>query len=598
MKPVLLWSVVAAVALLALESCATQSVGPPVKPLTLSETYSREISNLISSGKPLNAIAEISAIEKSGSTSLSPASLDRLRLQAEDKTVALFKKAVDAKNYQNAVDLYDSAGRYHGTSAFAGWNRAKLLLGLAQSELEKGWNVPALLSFRKALGKGADPGSALSTFADLAIQENDQTTMKEIIAYLTRNKQPVPAAYTKLANEKTTPAQTIPGVVMVWVDLGITLQNGVGVPHAELGTGFFIDRAGYLITNYHVIRDVASPRYRGYSRLFVIPSANSNVRIPARVVGYDKVLDIALLKTEMTPGYVFSFAPQTPMQQGESIFAIGSPGGLQSTMTSGIISANDRHFMQLGNTFQIDASLNPGNSGGPLLTPDAKLVGVNFAGIPEFQGINFSIPIAWVEKILPQLYAGGEDSHPWLGVDVREAKQGLTVIYVVPGSPAAHAGIVPGDIITSIDGKEYRSIVDAQAALLDERPGMLVSVGTLHDGKKQNELVALGNRPFMPLRVAAERDVRQNLFPPLFGMTVQKTGGFLGQTDYRVTKVYPGSIAQQTDLSPGDPITIKGWQVDPKQGVAVLQFYTERQKTAFLGSTVAMAAPLASHNIL
>lgn len=580
-----------------LVSCATQR-GVEVQPKALGQVRVDDITKLIAEDKPLDAIAQISALQGSAQTDIPATQLQALFHEAQTKTQTLFQKAVSSQDYQQAIQLFDSAQQYDGTNALAGWTRGKLLVELARSYLKKGMDIPALLTFRKALAAGADPGSDLTTFGDLALSENDRTTIGDVVDYLSKHKMQIPAAYTKLLDEVVAPDKVISGVVMVWVNLGIELQNGVGVPHGEIGTAFFIDKTGYLITNYHVIRNIVDPKYRGYARLFVVPYNNPNDRIPARVVGYDKVFDIALLKTEMKPGYIFSFGGRYKFQPGEQIYAVGSPGGLQNTMTSGIVSATGRRFLQLGDTLQVDVPLNPGNSGGPLLDQNSQLMGINFAGIPEFQGINFSIPANWVQEIIPELYAGGEVTHPWLGVDLHQTVHGLEVIYVFPGSPADEAGIKPGDILETVNGTTYTKVVAAQNALLDFAPGTLVKVTWQRSGKPLQALIALGKRPFVPLETALARDTREKLFPPLFGMEVERTSSFLWQTSYRVTKVYSGSVADETGLSPGDPITVNGWQVDKNQGVVILQFYVKKRTAGFLGSEVQIGGSLKNSNFL
>jgi len=167
-------------------------------------------------------------------------------------------------------------------------------------------------------------------------------------------------------------------------------------------------------------------------------------RIPAKVVGYDKAFDLALIKTEITPDYVFGGWSGQTLTPGDRIFAIGSPAGLEKTITSGIISAMGRRLLQVGDSMQVDVPLNPGNSGGPLLDEKGDVIGIVFAGMQQFPGLNFAVPYNWVEKALPALFKGGAAVHPWLGMAVAETEKGLEVIYTVPDEPAAQAGIAAG----------------------------------------------------------------------------------------------------------------------------------------------------------
>ena len=207
----------------------------------------------------------------------------------------------------------------------------------------------------------------------------------------------------------------ISATVTVWVDRGLSIQRGIGYANHVIGSGFFIDRRGYLVTNYHVISSEVDPDYEGYSRLYIRLAENPDARIPARVVGWDPVFDLALLKTEITPPEIFQLGSSADLRVGTRIYAIGSPAGLDQTITSGIVSAQDRRLLSLGGVLQIDAPINHGNSGGPIIDEAGRVQAVVFAGIESFEGLNFAIPVELLKLILPQLYAGGLVSHPWLG---------------------------------------------------------------------------------------------------------------------------------------------------------------------------------------
>ena len=189
----------------------------------------------------------------------------------------------------------------------------------------------------------------------------------------------------------------ISGTVTIWVDLGIHVSKGLGYANRAIGSGFFIDRSGYIVTNYHVIQSEVDPEYEGYSRLYIKLSSDPETRIPARVVGWDPLLDLALLKTEIDAPYVFPLGSSIELDVGEKIYAIGAPAGLDWTITSGIVSAKGRRLLTMGPVMQIDAAINAGNSGGPILDENGNVEAIAFAGVLEHQGLNFAIPIEYLK---------------------------------------------------------------------------------------------------------------------------------------------------------------------------------------------------------
>ena len=166
----------------------------------------------------------------------------------------------------------------------------------------------------------------------------------------------------------------IKGTVTVFVDKGIKIQRGIGYADAVLGSGFFISKDGYIVTNHHVIADMVDKKYEGFSRLYIKLAEDPDTRVPAKVVGYDKTLDLALLKTEIDAPYVFALGSSSDLSVGDKVYAIGSPLGLEKTLTSGIISSTDRQLFTAGTVFQVDAAINSGNSGGPLIDEKGRVV--------------------------------------------------------------------------------------------------------------------------------------------------------------------------------------------------------------------------------
>lgn len=473
-----------------------------------------------------------------------------------------------------------------------------LYLSWALAEEETGNEVSALYRLMQMQDLGGPEPDLLRRFADHAASLNDDAALRRIVEELESRGVDVSEETRRRMDTDRTPREAMPGTATIWVNRGIRMEQGTGVPDRVIGSGFFIDPRGYLITNYHVVRSEVDPEYEGYSRLFVRLPGDDDSRIPARVVGYDRIFDVALLKVEITPDYIFSVTDIRALDPGSEVRAIGSPGGLDNSITSGIISATGRRFLQLGDALQIDVPVNPGSSGGPLLNTDGQLVGVVFAGVQQFQGVNFAIPSFWLQRLVPRLYEEGELSHVWLGVSLREASDGLAVNYVAPQSPADRMGLSRDDVIRAVDGREVSTIAGAQEALLGHRPGTLVAVELRSGEDEQIRLARVDERPFSPIEHALEYQQEDEVFAPLFGMEINNIGTFPWQRRYVVTDVYPGSVADETGLSPQDPFSLQRWQVDYDRRIALAQIIIRKRKAGFLESGVQLTSYLEQDNFL
>lgn len=582
---------------LLLFSCATTAVRTDREPHPSdAKSDLTSIERHISAGSPLMALAEISAAERMG-VGIPRTKLDDLSSLANAKIREQFKKSVEAGDFESAYPLFASAGAVD-PSVFSGWTTAKVALGLAEQYRKKNMLIPALLWFDRALKEGADVAPLIASYGELALSEQDRPVISDIAGYLEKAKLKVPKGYTSLLTQKTTPTEMLKGVVTIWVNRGIQVENGIGFPDRIIGSGFFIDKEGYLITNYHVIASVVDSSSKEYARLFIRLSDAGNAKIPAKVVGYDKIFDIALLKADVKPQFIFSLTSSDALEPGQKVYAIGSPGGLENTVTSGIISATRRRLQQVGDVMQIDVPVNPGNSGGPLIDDKSLVLGVVFAGIEQFQGVNFAIPSFWVTQLLPALYQGGEIHHSWLGMALQETTTGLQVVYVLPGSPAARAGLQVGDMLASLDGEKYATVLEVQSRLLSLPIGSLVHLTWTRGSTMENGFLALAARPFAPLEEELPHQPRQSFFGVLFGMDVKETGHFLWHTDYLVTKVYTNSPADEAGLSAGDLITVTSWKVDMKKDYAALQFTVKKKTKEFLHNVVEFAAGLLVNNFI
>ncbi len=571
-----------------------------VKAPSIEEIDRNKIEELIKSNNPFKALQLLSAYEQRN-RQYDSQFVAQARRDGIDLLVNGFSQALKEKDYLEAITYYKSLkniGELDTLHVKVGieWNLRRLYYLLAEEYEKAGNNYVTLFYYLRSLEEGNESKDNLLNILKLSRILKNRTVYQKILALAETQKISIPDKYRRGIWEKPDLSEMINGTVTIWINRGVSVEHGVGFPDRVIGSGFFIDSKGYLLTNYHVIKSEVDPEYEGYSRLFVKLSKNSEEKIPAKVVGYDRVFDIALVKVEVKPDFIFYPSDSIVTQPGDRVFAIGSPGGLENTVTSGIVSAVDRKFLQLGTAIQVDAPLNPGNSGGPLLNNNAELVGIVFAGIEQFEGVNFAIPWSWVRGVVPFLYDGGEHRESWLGLCLYESEKGLEVVYTVPDEPAEIAGLRSGDIIESVNGIRITKREELNRILIENNPKTLMRITWKRKGKKHSAVVSLDERPFIPVEVALDRDDRDRVIYPLFGMKLEKTGSFLWKTNYMVKRVLVGSVADETGISVDDPLNIQGWKVDKKKKLAILQIYIKKRKAGFLESVVQLAAYLETDN--
>ena len=393
----------------------------------------------------------------------------------------------------------------------------------------------------------------------------------------------------------------IQGTVTVWVDLGVKVENGMGYAARVIGSGFFIDPRGYIVTNHHVIEEIVSPKNPGYGKVFIKMAESDDQRIPAKVVGYDSVHDLALLKTEAKVPYVFNLGSKSQLSVGSVIYAIGSPLGLERTLTSGVVSSADRKLFTTGSAVQIDAAINSGNSGGPCIDKNGVVQGVVFAGIASYQGLNFAIPIEYLKQDLPILYRGGERRFPWLSAYGKTAKAGrvnygLEVQYIKPASAMARAGMEAGDVVVELDGKKVSSLEDAQDILRDHTPGSILACSYLKGGSyeaKKECLLYLTERPKNPGYEIYQGDTIQHSFIAIFGMELIPSSTLNSRT-FVVKNVLPGSAADENGFSENDPLTVARIQFNDDKSAILAAFSTKNRRNGYLDINIALQAMLDS----
>jgi len=294
-------------------------------------------------------------------------------------------------------------------------------------------------------------------------------------------------------------------------------------PYKEqgMGSGFIISPDGYIVTNYHVIKDA--------DEIKVAVGLKNKEKYEAKKIGWDEKTDIALIKINAhnLPTVVLGDSDQVKV--GDWVVAIGSPFEFPHTLTAGIVSAKGRRLGGPYDDFiQTDASINPGNSGGPLVNMRGEVIGINTMIIsPGLSGgnvgIGFAIPINLVKALLPQLKEKGRVIRAWLGVYIQEvtpelaqsfglkSAKGALVSQVVKGSPAEKAGIKAGDIILEFDGKEVEDWNDLPLMVSMRKPGERVRVKIYRDGKVLDLWVTLAKMPGEERMARAQLPEKANL---------------------------------------------------------------------------------------
>lgn len=392
--------------------------------------------------------------------------------------------------------------------------------------------------------------------------------------------------------------QCIEATATIWVDKGIAIHNGVGYADRVLGSGFFIDKRGYLITNHHVINDLVDPKYEGYSRLYIRLASDQDTRIPARVIGYDDVLDLALLKVEIDPPYVLQLGSSQDLHVGDKVSAIGTPLGLHGTLTSGIVSAVDRKLFTTGSVLQIDAAVNSGNSGGPLIDQQMKVQAIVFAGILQYQGLNFAIPVEYLRQDLPFLYHGGKRKHVWIGAYGHTKKElnrnsGLEVQYVMPGGVAFRAGLKKGDVITSVGGRKVYSLENVQDVFRSYSSESIIPFEYQREGNSYDGFLYLEQRPKQPGYEIYKSDILTGSFIPIFGMEMIPSSTLTAKK-YTVTDVIKGSVADESGFSATDPVYVSDVDFSEEKDAISVTMNTRKRKKGYLDITIRIGSQLDS----
>ncbi len=423
-----------------------------------------------------------------------------------------------------------------------------------------------------------------------------RTSQQEGVAVSNNSGIPmVPANFSDLAE------RVRPGVVNIQVvkkvqNVGLAFPNFPGGPFGDespfgrffggnpsaerkeeaVGSGFIISPEGFILTNNHVVEDAEQIKAK----------LSDGREYNGKIVGRDPKTDLAVVKIDGAKDlHPLLLGNSEDVKVGSWVVAVGSPFGLEETVTQGIVSGKGRVIGSgpYDDFIQTDASINPGNSGGPLIDMRGEVIGINTAINPNGQGIGFAIPINMAKNIVPQLEQKGSVTRGWLGIGIQQmtpaleksfglkGKGGVLVADVYKGSPAERAGIERGDIILQFDGKEVAESRDLPRIVASTSVGKTVNIKLLRDGKEIQRTVKVGE--LEEKTEAAHLPSRKSLGITVESLTpeIARDLGVEQGLGVAVSSVEPGSPAADAGIRTGDVIQ----EVDRKPVKSVEDF---RQK--------------------
>jgi serine protease Do len=345
----------------------------------------------------------------------------------------------------------------------------------------------------------------------------------------------------------------------------------------SLGSGFIVDKTGYILTNRHVVE--------GADKIQVTLASQRPGDRPydAKLIGRDARTDVALLKIEpKEPLTALALGDSDRIEVGEWVMAIGNPFSYGNSVTVGVVSYKGRQVGLTQGTsvdmVQTDAAINPGNSGGPLLNTRGEVIGINTlimtSGAPQSSGVGFAVGINAAKDVLPQLRDKGRVTRGWMGVSIGPLTEDLAKTYklkdargaivneVTKGSPAEESGLKPEDVVTSVDGRPVQDSSDLSRYVAKQAPGSTVKLRVLRDGSERDVNIKLGTFPDENTERASAGDGDETLGSVKHGMTLRDLSPELAQRlelprgtrGVVLMNVESGSGAEDAGLRRGDVI--------------------------------------------
>jgi serine protease Do len=369
-------------------------------------------------------------------------------------------------------------------------------------------------------------------------------------------------------------------------------DGGSSAAERSLGSGVIVDKKGFILTNNHVVDQATKIQVQ----------LNGDRKVyTARVIGTDEETDIAVIKIEADRELpIVTLGNSDGVQVGDWVLAIGSPFGLQATVTAGIVSAKDRANVgrQLQRFIQTDAAINPGNSGGPLVDMAGQVIGINtaiYTGSRGYEGVGFALPSNTAIGVYNQLIASGRVTRGSIGITFREdestnpialkelgASYGVIIQSVEPGGPADKAGLKAADVITSVNGNAVRTGNDLVTPIMQTPVGDKVRVTYVRDGKPRDLTLTVEDRAkLFGDRTAANSDQPSGESPSEFGLRVDELTpdrarrlGMDGVRGVVITEVEPASFADDLGALRGDVVV----EVNRQQVTSVAEYRREVAK--------------------
>jgi len=357
----------------------------------------------------------------------------------------------------------------------------------------------------------------------------------------------------------------------------------------SLGSGFIIDSEGYIVTNNHVVENADQIKVK----------LTNEKEFDAKIVGRDPKTDLALIKIAASSDLVpLKMGNSAGLEVGTWVVAIGSPFGLEQTVTAGIVSAKGRIIGSgpYDDFIQTDASINPGNSGGPLLNMKGEVVGINTAIIASGQGIGFAIPIDLADGIIAQLKRSGEVTRGFLGIGIQDltpelaeyykvkSKKGVFVTHVIEGYPADKGGIKAKDVIIAVNGKQVATARELSRTIADIPVNKRTAITFIRNGKEKTLHIKTAKLPEEESLAKKKTESNDELGLKVSELTPETAGQFGNDENEKgviIIGVKPGSKGEHSGIRQGDIIK----EIN-RRPVSTLNDYLKKMQKIKKGETI------------